>query len=319
MPEPKGVTRHVSYDNAGEVVVRKGVLFDAHLDAHLGGGAGDDTLHGGDRNDRLAGRAGDDTLYGGKGDDCIFGGSWAGLSDDGDDTLYGGEGDDTLVGGNWAIRVQFRDGDDGGDTLYGEDGDDTLIGGNLGGDGGILGINDDGDDTLYGGTGDDTLIGGNFDNIGKGRLNGEDGNDTLYGGDGDDKLIGGHSGFDRHWQLWRINGDERILEQSGVWPWKGDVGDGNDTLEGGKGNDDLWGGGGADRFVFDRESDTDTIHDFEDGKDTLVIKGGLKFADLDIKQSGDDTVINGPSDAFSIVLEGIQASLLTADDFNFIA
>ncbi len=71
--------------------------------------------------------------------------------------------------------------------------------------------------------------------------------------------------------------------------------------------------------MFDRESDTDTIHDFEDGKDTLVIKGGLKLSDLDIKQRGDDAVINGPSDTFSIVIEDFDASLLTAADFDFIA
>ncbi len=90
-------------------------------------------------------------------------------------------------------------------------------------------------------------------------------------------------------------------------------------LEGGKGNDDFYGGKGADRFVFDRESETDTIHYFEDGQDIIVIKGGLKFSDLDIKQSGDDAVVSGPSDAFSIVLEDFLASSLTADDFDFIA
>ena len=189
----------------------------------------------------------------------------------------------------------------------------------MGGDAGVHGINDDGDDTLYGGAGDDTLIGGNLDNLGKGHLKGEDGDDTLYGGDGDDTLIGGHSGFDRYWELWRINGDERILEQSGIWRWNGDVGNGADTLVGGKGNDDLWGGGGADRFVFDRESNTDTIHDFEDGVDTLVIRGGMKFTDLDIKQDGDHALINGPADAFSIVIKDFDASLLTTDDFEFVA
>ncbi len=37
---------------------------------------------------------------------------------------------------------------------------------------------------------------------------------------------------------------------------------------------------GADRFVFGRESDPD----FEDGLDTLIIPGRLKFTDLDIKK-----------------------------------
>ncbi len=96
-------------------------------------------------------------------------------------------------------------------------------------------------------------------------------------------------------------------------------GDGVDILYGGKGDDDLYGGDGAVRFVFDRESETDTTHDFDDGLDTLVIRGGLKLFDLGIKQHGDVAVINRPSDALSIMIKRFDASLLTADDFDFIA
>ncbi|WP_136661873.1 hypothetical protein [Nitratireductor sp. XY-223] len=67
------------------------------------------------------------------------------------------------------------------------------------------------------------------------------------------------------------------------------------------------------------ERRSDTIHDFEDGTDTLVIKGGLKFSDLDIRQSGDDTLVNGPTDAFSVAIKDFDAALLTADDFDFLA
>ncbi|WP_136661739.1 hypothetical protein [Nitratireductor sp. XY-223] len=104
--------------------------------------------------------------------------------------------------------------------------------------------------------------------------------------------------------------------------WRGgnpSTGTGADTLEGGKGNDELWGGGGADYFNFGSGDGTDTIKDFEDGKDTLVIKGGLQFSDLDIKQSGHDTVITGYGENDSITLEGVSASTLTDSDFDFIA
>ncbi len=81
----------------------------------------------------------------------------------------------------------------------------------------------------------------------------------------------------------------------------------------------LHGGAGDDRFVFDRESGTDTIHDFGDGRDTVVIRGGLRFADLDIKHRGGDAVVSDPSDTLSIVLGDFDASLLSEADFDFIA
>jgi Ca2+-binding RTX toxin-like protein len=68
----------------------------------LRGGAGDDTLSGGNGadkliggagNDRLVGRGGDDSLYGGPGEDVLVGSS-------GDDILYGGPGNDVLHGGS---------------------------------------------------------------------------------------------------------------------------------------------------------------------------------------------------------------------------
>ncbi len=49
-----------------------------------------------------------------------------------------------------------------------------------------------------------------------------------------------------------------------------------------------------------------------------MIRSGLKFSDLDIKQSGDDTVIGDPANTFSIVVEGIRAAQLTEADFDFL-
>ncbi len=95
-------------------------------------------------------------------------------------------------------------------------------------------------DYLYGGYGGGGRNGEGRDDYGN-PIPDDNGSNILNGGAGNDYLYGGA---------------------------------GNDTLQGGKGKDDLWGGGGADRFVFDNESETDYIRDFEDGQDIIVIKGG---------------------------------------------
>ncbi len=107
----------------------------------------------------------------------------------------------------------------------------------------------------------------------------------------------------------------------------GDGDDGDDTIEGGKGNDWLSGGNnygvgtdGSDRFVFGSGDGTDTILDFEEGKDILVIKGGLKFSDLAITNNAKGhAVITGYGENDSITLKGVSASILTDSDFDFIA
>src|ERR1041384_565553 len=86
------------------------------------GGAGNDTVTGGNEADSIDGSDGNDVLTGGGGDDTITSGdgfdlSQGGLGDDsilgegGDDLLYGDAGNDTLRGG------------DGNDTMGGDDED----------------------------------------------------------------------------------------------------------------------------------------------------------------------------------------------------
>ena len=100
----------------------------------------------------------------------------------------------------------------------------------------------------------DTLIGDNFNN----RLNGKDGNDKLRGSGGDDVLNGG-KGNDT------LNGGDSNDSLIG--------GDNNDTLNGEAGDDSMSGGRGMDRFVFGPGGGEDRILDFEDGKDTLDLRG----------------------------------------------
>lgn len=96
-----------------------------------------------------------------------------------------------------------------------------------------------GNDDLSGSTGGDNLYGGANNDI----LRGNPGNDKLYGQKGDDILYGGA---------------------------------GNDKLYGGQGDDRLTGGIDADTFFFistDGSDSNDTVTDFEDNIDTVVLRG----------------------------------------------
>ena len=94
----------------------------------LTGGAGNDVLSGGSKNDSITGRDGDDILAGGVGNDTVLGGF-------GNDILNGDAGSDLLIGG-------FDD-----DTLDGGigPGRDTVAGGNGGAARGGDGVADAGD------------------------------------------------------------------------------------------------------------------------------------------------------------------------------
>ena len=114
--------------------------------------------------------------------------------------------------------------------------------------------------------------------------------DTLTGGDGNDTLTGG---------------------------------DGNDTLTGGLGSDYLVGGTGNDRFEYnladidDIETETDTIHCFVRGKDTIGLGSGLTFGNnvfVDTISQPGDTFITDGSNAFALVL-GVS---LDQNDFSII-
>ncbi len=177
--------------------------------------------------------------------------------DRGADTFNGRGGNDTIAGGG------------GGDSLAGGGGSDEIAGGG----GKDLLQGNGGHDTLEGGGGRDTLEGGG----GRDSLNGGGGRDLLEGGGGRDSLQGG--------------GGRDLL----------DGGDGKDTLEGGNGRDDIIGGrgsdtltgdGGNDRFIFDRGNGRDTITDFQQNRDKIVVEGGADgFDELVFSQVGDDVLI----------------------------
>ena len=137
-----------------------------------------------------------------------------------------------------------------------------------------------GNDVIDGGLGDDRLFGAQ----GADTLLGGDGNDRLYGGSEDDSLSGGS---------------------------------GRDWIDGGAGNDALRGGIGADRFVFGDATGSDSIADFQDGQDRIVITGATTdLNDLALTQVGDDVQVSfGTS---SILVANILLADLTAADFLFL-
>ncbi|WP_052055873.1 S-layer family protein [Myxosarcina sp. GI1] len=139
-----------------------------------------------------------------------------------------------------------------------------------------------------------------LDNITSGLKNSDDvinaqgGNDILLGRSGDDVLRGG-------------NGNDRLLD--------GDAG--NDLLDGGEGNDGLFGGTGKDRFVLRKGQGIDTIFDFQDGIDSLVLADGLEFEHIKIGTNQDKTTISVSETKETLAsLVGIRATEITLDDFT---
>jgi len=97
-----------------------------------------------------------------------------------------------------------------------------------------------------------------------------------------------------------------------------DGGVGHDTLSGGAGNDRLVGGAGLDTFVFGRGFDVDRIEDYDDGTDAISsenVRAQQQFDRLDIRQAGDNTVIDfGKGDR--LILERVDASTIDFGDFQ---
>jgi Ca2+-binding RTX toxin-like protein len=290
----------------------------------IDGGAGDDVIRGGDGDDVIDGGAGNNTIWGnagndtitvgagsdftrvlgGAGNDTIFGGSNFG------DWLYGGSGDDTIhVGDNYHNQVFGGVGNDtffggaGQSFMWGEGGRDTLNGGTgqdvfHGGAGNDRAFGNDGDDELHGEAGNDLLDGG----AGNDRLDGGDDRDVLKGGTGADMLYGGE-------------GNDKLLGNAH-----------GDRLDGGAGRDRLIGGNGADEFVMARGYERDTVVDFEDDRDTIVLnqnvlaRPGMTAQEvLDAYGSivdGDAVLSFGGGDRLTI--QGVTDLQILVDDIAFI-
>lgn len=170
------------------------------------------------------------------------------------------------------------------DTMNGGSGEDVMSGGR-------------GGDKLSGGGGNDTIAGGG----GNDTLKGGGGSDMMKGGGGRDLLVGGASGDSLHGG----NGNDALRGKGGA-----------DRLEGAGGNDVLKGGGGKDRFIFHARDGVDTIVDFRQGQDKIVIESGAsRFGQLSISDAGDHVLIEFAHT--TIKVEGSDADHFKANDFLF--
>ncbi|WP_333056334.1 MULTISPECIES: DUF192 domain-containing protein [unclassified Microcoleus] len=133
-------------------------------------------------------------------------------------------------------------------------------------------------DTIRGFAGNDTIqgLGGNdriFGDRENDLLAGNEGADTLSGGQGSDTIYGGQ-------------GEDGIFGDRG-----------HDLLIGGEGGDILTGGAGDDLFVIERTSaastitEADIITDFGNGNDKIVLTEGMKFSDLELSVSNNQTIM----------------------------
>jgi Ca2+-binding RTX toxin-like protein len=154
-------------------------------------------------------------------------------------------------------------------------------------------------DTITGTMDGDTLDGGG----GADLLKGFGGSDFLFGRGGDDKLLGN-------------GGTDHLYGGAGNDVLRG--GRGGDWLTVGAGSDKLWGGPGADYFLFDADLDNgvDRIKDFDPGSDRIVIEHLDGFGDVTFRQV--DRGLRLEFQDTAIILAGLDASQISADDFLFL-
>lgn len=234
------------------------------------GRSGHDTLYGGVGMDRLFGEGGNDRLYGETEADQLWGGA-------GDDQLWGGSGADTLAGGHGndllmsGVDNDLLDGGDGADVLDGDSGQDQLFGGA-------------GDDVLRGGTDLDVLAAGDGDDV----IESGSGTAVVVGGRGNDRIT-----TDTNADFVDAGGGDDLIVTS----------TGNDFIAAGRGADRIDAGQDRDVIAFNRGDGTDTVVMSTWQADALSLGGGIRYADMALRKSGNHLVLDlGEGDA--ITLEG---------------
>lgn len=150
-------------------------------------------------------------------------------------------------------------------------------------------------DNLYGRSNEDLVLRIGFTITGTAKAN------WLEGDDGRDKLAG-------------LGGNDDLFGRAGNDAMSG--GDGADQLDGGRGADTLTGGAGRDTFVLHSHSGNDTVTDFQNGIDRILIRtSDNRFADLTIIEV--EAGVRIRSDGATILLRGADLSDINAADFIF--
>ena len=257
------------------------------------------------------------------------------VDDDDDDDDDGDDGDDGETPEPPVppvdVEIPVRQPNTTTNTVEGDQDDNELLGTDEGED--LLGFQGsdilpglNGDDNIYGGSGDDLILAG----LGNDNVYGDRGNDSIFGGiggtiPGDDEsdldYIEGGNGNDI---IFGNTGSDTILGGEGndiVFAGKGDDlvsgGEGDDFITGDEGNDTLLGGEGRDRFLFVEGSGTDTIADYEDGRDLFVLGEGLTFDQLTITQvSGLTQIQVSSTEEVLAALPGVAVGDIGEEDFT---
>ncbi|MBL8503148.1 MAG: DUF3060 domain-containing protein, partial [Rhodocyclaceae bacterium] len=243
----------------------------------LAGNAASNTLDGLGGDDRITGGAADDVLIGGEGNDVLNGSAGA-------DAMSGGAGNDIYYVDDTGDVVTEAAGE-GTDRvvatvtyLLADDVENLTLSGAeaINGFGNALG------NVLAGNAATNLLSAG----AGIDRLNGATGLDFLDGGEGDDVLA----------------------DLSGAGYFNG--GAGNDSLRGdaaadffmgGIGNDSLNTGTGADVIAFNLGDGQDTVAASTDADNVLSLGGGIDYADIRMRKSGNHLVLDiGASDRITL-------------------
>ena len=158
---------------------------------------------------------------------------------------------------------------------------------------------------MDGGSGDDTLIGnGNFV--------------EMDGGSGDDTLIGnGKFGF-----IQGGLGDDTLFTNGKFVDMDGGSGNdfiiggrGDDRIKGGTGIDMITGGEGKDVFALTKGDGYDTIIDFKDGEDKIIMYWEIIDDDLLITNVGRDAHIYIGDDLLAVVMNA-AGMLERQDDYT---
>lgn len=156
-----------------------------------------------------------------------------------------------------------------------------------------------GDDKLYGGAENDHLAG----DVGADTLDGGEGMDDLRGGDGGDRLYGG------------AMADNLMGEAGADTLW---AGAGHDMLDAGMGDDTLHGGDGADAFVVMPDSGNDTIiggFDAGPGAFDHIAFVDIAPEDVTLQEAFGGVLVSWGTG--SILIQGVQVSQMSQDDFMF--